>query len=170
MKLFSAFILSLFIVSCTLNKTKQLEIKYQKLNALENKLVNEDLSINKKKAEILFRNSLSFNQKYTNNKYKELVYVMAAKCSDGLNWNVKNIEIIDLLLKEFPLSQSKPNYLYNKGKIYEEKMNEVEKAKSIYKDIIQNYPNTAIAKNLIHYLEFISKTDKEKFQFLKTNP
>ena len=140
------------------------------MTALENQIVNKDLSINKKKAEILFKKSIRFNQKNLNNKYSESVYVLAAKCSDGLNWNNKNIEIIDLLLQKFPNSKNRPNYLYNKGKIYEEKMHKIENAKNIYNQIIREYPNTEIGKNLIHYLEFISKTDQEKLQFLKKTP
>ena len=56
------------------------------------------------------------------------------------------------------------------GNVADTRNDGIEKAKGIYKDIIQKYPNTEIAKNLIHYLAFISKTDEEKKQFLKTSP
>jgi len=149
-----------------MNKTSRQENKYQKLLDLEKHIVNPNLSINKNNAEKLYFKALDFNKKYSNNKHKESVYVLAAKCSDGLNWNTKNIAVIDKLLAEFPLSNNCPNYLYNKGKIYEEKLNNIEKAKIIYTDIIKKYPDSEIAKNLVDYLIFRSKTNQDQLQFL----
>ena len=167
MKFVFILFLSLCITSCSINQSIGQEKKYNKLTALEKQIVNPDLTINKKKAKKLFQKALKFNKKHPANKHKESIYVLAAKCSDGLNWNTKNIEIIDLLLVEFPQSKNSSNYLYNKGKIYEEKIKDIEKSKTIYRQIIKQYPNTELAKNLVDYLKFISKSDQEQLEFLK---
>ncbi len=165
MKYVLVFIVSWLLIGCLSTKGVSQKRSYQKLINIESKLVNKDLSINSKKAKKLYRSALAFNQRYPSNKNKEAVYVFAAKSSDGLNWNKENIKIIDTLLSEFPNSKQCPVYLFNKGKIYEEKLHDIEKAKMIYKKVVKLYPNSIIAKNLIDYLAFISKSEQEKNNF-----
>jgi len=140
--------------------------EYQKLVQLEQKLVNSDLTLNQMVAKELYDRSIRFSEKYPKNKHREQVLVFAAKSADGLNWNQKNLAVINQLLTLFPNSPNAPNYLYNKGKIYEEKLHQKEKAIEIYQTLILKYPQSKIAKNLKDYIVFLKKTEKEQLEFL----
>ena len=83
-----------------------------------------------------------------------------------VNNNKENIKIIDQLLVNFPNSNNAPIYLYNKGKIYEEKLVDITKAITIYKAVIENYPSSEIAKNLTDYISFISTSEKDQIKNL----
>jgi outer membrane protein assembly factor BamD (BamD/ComL family) len=140
---------------------------YQTLLTLEQQLVQPNSTLDNLIADSLYTQSLRFIEKYPKSKYKEQVLVMAAKCSDGLSLNTENIQLIDQLLSEFPNSENAPNYLYNKGKIYEEKLNDISTAKLIYRDLIKRYPKSELAKNMLLYLDFLNQSQEEQLDFLK---
>ncbi len=164
------FVLTLFILTnCSTfkNRNKLNEAKiYEALKTLETRLVNQDLTLNKEVADSLYRRSLFFDSIHPKSKHKEEVLTLAAKSADGLDRNQENIQIIDSLLHYFPKSKNAPIYLYNKGKIYEEKMGDTTKAIEVYTIIINRFPEHELAKNLIHYLRFLNQSHQEQLDSL----
>lgn len=170
------FIFSTLLVSCSIgtnnnsnSQEKRIteEESYHNLLLLEKLLVQTDLNLNSKVADSLYHESLVFLKLYPESQRKESVLVLAAKCTDGLNLNKENIELIDQLLTLFPKSKYAPNYLYNKGKIYEEKLNNIPKAKECYKELILKHPKSELGKSMKLYLNFLDKSEKEQLDFLK---
>lgn len=178
MKLFIYFLTTFLVFGCSIGannaksnlqeekKTTEID-SYNLLLDLESLLVNDDLTLNSKVADSLYHQSLLFIEYYPKSKHKESVLVLAAKCSDGLNLNSENIRLIDQLLISFPLSENAPNYLYNKGKIYEEKLKDTLKASIVYKELITNYPDSQLGRSMKLYLKFLEKTESEQLDFLK---
>lgn len=170
------YLFFLLLISCSIgsnNSVSNLEIdslteeeSYLKLKTLEKSLVKPDLTLDLKIADSLYYSSLAFINQFIKSKNLENVLVLAAKCSDGLNLNIENIELINQLLLTFPNSENAPNYLYNKGKIYEEKLKDISKAKAVYVDLISTYPNSELALNMKFYLEFLDKSKTEQLEFL----
>jgi tetratricopeptide (TPR) repeat protein len=177
MKYFVFFIILISITSCSIGannsksnsqkKEPTEEESYKVLLSLEKILVQYDLALNSEIADSLYQKSLTFIHLYPKSEHQESVLVIAAKCSDGLNLNQENISLIDQLLKAFPHSVYAPNYLYNKGKIYEEKLKDLPKAKKIYKELISKYPKSELGKSMVSYLNFLEKSDTEQLDFLK---
>jgi tetratricopeptide (TPR) repeat protein len=157
----AVFILS----SCSTRKYEKTQ--YASLKTLEKQLVNTDLTLNKEVADSLYRESLFFDSIFPKSTHKEEVLTLAAKSADGLNKNQENIKIIELLLRHFPQSKNAPIYLYNKGKIYEEKIGNINKAISIYQQIIEIYPDHELAKSLAHYIPFLQKSPQEQLDSFK---
>jgi len=171
-----SLLISLLLFGCSIgtnNPKSNLDRKsteeqaYQALTDLEKSLVQTNLTINKLIADSLYKEALEFVALYPKSKQKEQALVLAAKCSDGLDLSTENIQLIDQLLLTFPDSENAPNYLYNKGKIYEEKLNDVSTAKTIYQDLIKRYPKSELAKNMLLYLDFLNQSEEEQFNFLK---
>lgn len=177
MNYYFALLLSLTFFSCTIgaSNSKPIETKnnsseansYQTLVDLEQLLVNPDLSLNSTIADSLYNEALTYLLEFPKSKQRERVLVLAAKCSDGLNLIPENIRLIDQLLAEFPLSENAPNYLYNKGKIYEEKLNDIATARLIYNELIIKFPNSELAQSISLYLDFLNKSEQEQLNFLK---
>lgn len=170
MKLFYFLFPIIILTNCF--QTKKRIIKentfFDSLVTLEHKLINKDLTLNNKVADSLYRKSLFFDSIFPKSTHKEKVLVFAAKSADGMNKNEANLNIINQLILSFPDSENTPIYLYNKGKIYEEKLKNIPEAIKIYKQIVNQYPKSDIAKNLIDYISFISKTKEEQFDQLRT--
>lgn len=160
-----------FFIGCSVSssskKKKKEDIEYNRLIALEKNLVKTDLTINIVTAKNLYNGSTTFIKQYPKSKNKEHVLVLAAKSSDGLNMIQENIALIDELLKDFSSSENAPNYLYNKGKIFEEKIKDLEKAKLIYRELIQKYPKSELALSMKSYLLFLEKSETEQLEYLK---
>lgn len=169
MKLFYFLFTTIVLTNCLQVKKRTIKENtlYHSLVSLEKKLVNKDLTLNKEVADSLFRRSLFFDSIFPESQHKEKVLVFAAKSADGMNENEANLKIINQLVKHFPNSKNTPIYLYNKGKIYEEKLMDTPTALVIYKQIVKQYPESDIAKNLIDYISFISKTENEQLKQLK---
>lgn len=149
-------IIVLLLTSCSVLQKKQEKKQYSKLKKFESNLVNKDLTINKHIASYIYSNALKYLSNFPKSVKKEEVLILAAKSSDGLNLNKENIKIIDSLLVCFPNSINAPIYLYNKGKVYEEKLKDKIKAKEIYNELIIMYPQSKIAKDLIHYVKIMN--------------
>lgn len=130
-------------------------LAFKKISNFENCLIHQDLTLNRIVARSLIKQCDNFTSTFPKSIYLEETLVIAAKSSDGLNFNKKNINYINQLLEHFPESENAPIYLYNKGKILEEKLNDTLKAFNIYQTIINKYPNSEIGKSLPYYLDFI---------------
>lgn len=169
MRLIILLFVSFVSFSCSTayySKKKKETTAYQNLSRLEQELVNIDLTLNISAAKGLYNNSIVFLTAYPNSKYKEQVLVLASKSTDGLNMNQENLELIDQLLNEFPNSKNAPNYLYNKGKIVEEKIKDLDQALLIYQKLIETYPKSELAASLKSYIGFMNKSEKEKLEYL----
>jgi tetratricopeptide (TPR) repeat protein len=171
MKIFLFLLVFALSIGCATNSSsirikRKEKVAFLDLIKLEEQLVAKDLTLDTIIAVQLYDNSLLFLKKFPKSIKKEAVLVLASKSSDGLNMNQKNIALIDELLASFPNSQDAPNYLYNKGKIYEEKLSNLSKAKAIYSNLIEKYPESQLAKSMILYLDFLEKSSKEKSEYL----
>ncbi len=171
MKIFLFLLVFTMSIGCATNsssihlKSKE-KVAYLDLIELEEQLVAKDLTLDTIVAVQLYDNSLLFLKRFPKSINKETVLVLASKSSDGLNMNQENIALINELLASFPNSQHAPNYLYNKGKIYEEKLNDLTKAKVVYSALIEKHPESQLAKSMILYLAFLEKSSKEKSEYL----
>jgi tetratricopeptide (TPR) repeat protein len=171
MKLFLFLLVFTLNIGCANNSSsihlkRKEKVAYLDLIEIEEQLVKKDLTLDTIIAVQLYDNSLFFLKRFPKSIKKETVLVLASKCSDGLNMNQENIALIDELLASFPNSQHAPNYLYNKGKIYEEKLSDLTKAKAVYSTLIEKHPDSKLAKSMILYLDFLEKSSKEKSEYL----
>jgi tetratricopeptide (TPR) repeat protein len=76
----------------------------------------------------------------------------------------KSIQIFDIIQKVYPdYENSKNTYLY-RGVIYDDILEDYEKAKSEYSEYIYKHPNDSASSNLKEYLKYLGVTTNEIYQ------
>ena len=77
------------------------------------------------------------------------------------------INILNKLINDFPETNITPNYILNKARIQEEKLNDINAAKISYNELIERFPNDPAAKDAKLYLEnFLGKSDEDILKML----
>jgi tetratricopeptide (TPR) repeat protein len=137
------------------------------LQELDDQLVKNDLTIDINVAKELYTRSIDFSKDYPESENLEIVLSYAAKGAEGIENFKEAVEILHKLSYDIPESNKTVIYMYNKGKILEEKIKDKEAAKAAYKELIKRFPRNPISKNMKSYLSNglidMSKEDKIKY-------
>lgn len=139
------------------------------LQELDNQLVKNDLTIDLNVAKELYTRAISFSKDYPKSENLEIVLSYAAKGAEGIENFKEAVEILHKLAYDIPESNKTVIYMYNKGKILEEKIKDKEAAKAAYKELIKRFPRNPISKNMKTYLRdgLIDMTKEEKIKYLQ---
>ena len=136
---------------------------------LDEQLVKNDLTIDLNVAKELYTRSLAFSKEYPKSADLELVLSYAAKGAEGIENYTEAVEILHRLANDLPESNKTVIYMYNKGKILEEKLKNKEAAKLAYKELIERFPKNPISRNMKAYLNngLIDMSKEEKIKYLQ---
>jgi len=145
------------------------DMYFSKLVELDQKLMNADLSIDKEVAKELFSTASVFESKYPAHEKTADALELAAKGAESIGKYNEAIELLHHLANDFEASEKTPSYLYNKGRILEEKLGKKENAKAAYNELISKYPEHPLAVSAEQYLQmnYMEMSDEELIQFLE---
>jgi TolA-binding protein len=141
----------------------------KELQELDVQLVKNDLTIDLNVAKELYTRAIAFSKDYPNSDNLETVLSYAAKGAEDLGNYTEAVEILHKMANDIPESNKTAVYMYNKGKILEEKMNKKDAAKAAYKDLIKRFPRNPLSKSMKSYLSkgMIDMTKEEKIKYLQ---
>jgi len=96
----------------------------------------------------------------------EYVYwgAKAARAAQRAN---KAIKMYDIIINKYPSYEKAPEAMFLKGFIYDEDLNDKEKAKAAYEALIGKFPTHRLAKDAAVLMEQLYMTDDELIDFLK---
>ncbi len=139
------------------------------LQELDDQLVKNDLTIDINVAKELYTRAVDFSKDYPESENLEIVLSYAAKGAEGIENFKEAVEILHKLAYDIPESNKTVIYMYNKGKILEEKIKDKEAAKAAYKELIKRFPRNPISKNMKSYLSngLIDMSKEEKIKYLQ---
>ncbi len=142
---------------------------YEDLLKLDERLIKNDLTIDQNVARQLYKSSMEFAKHYPNSEHLEKALDFAAKGAENIGDYEEAVVIYHQLINDIPESNRTPVYMYNKGKILEEKINKKDAAKVAYKELIKRYPRNPLSKSMKSYLRngLIDMTKEEKIKFLQ---
>ncbi len=140
---------------------------FEALQVLEDHLMNNDLTIDIKVAKELYNKALTFTKEYPNSKNIELALDYGAKGAENGGLYKEAVEMYHQLGIVMPESNKTPIYMYEKGKVLEDKMQNKEAAKAAYKELIKRYPRNPLSKDMKSYLKngVIDMTKEEKIKY-----
>ena len=141
--------------------------EFEALQDLEDHLMNSDLTIDIKVAKDLYKKALAFTKDYPNSKDLELALDYAAKGAENGGLYKEAVEMYHQLGVVLPESNKTPIYMYEKGKVLEDKMQDKEAAKAAYKELIKRFPRNPLSKDMKSYLKngVIDMTKEEKIKY-----
>lgn len=139
------------------------------LQDLDDQLVKNDLTIDLNVAKELYTRSIEFSNNYPKSENLELILSYAAKGAEDLGNYTEAVEILHKMANDIPESNKTAVYMYNKGKVLEEKMHKKEAAKAAYKELIKRFPRNPLSKSMKSYLSkgLIDMTKEEQIKYLK---
>lgn len=113
-----------------------------------------------------------FVKNYPNHEKTPAIIELSAKGAEAMQQYTEAINILNTLINEFPETYITPNYILNKARIQEEKLNDISAAKNSYNELIERFPNDPAAKDAKLYLEnFLGKSQEDILKMLdEANP
>lgn len=85
----------------------------------------------------------------------------ASDISMNLRRPVQTIELFDLVLTKYPDFAKAPTVLFLKAFVYEDQMNDFERAKKYYEQFLEQYPDNEFADDAEVSLKNLGKTPEE---------
>jgi TolA-binding protein len=140
----------------------------------EEKLFNDSVkSLDKKEAESVFSNYLLYADTYKDDTLSAAFLFKAGDLANGMQRPKEAVAVFERLRKDYPTDKKASVALFMEAFIYETALEEKEKAKEIYKDFIQKYPDHKLYQSAKASLEQLNAnlSDEELIRMFeqKTN-
>ena len=138
------------------------EKKANKISTLEKQLyASAATGFNKAKADSLLTMYESFVQKYPKDSLAPKYQFQAAGLAMTLGNGKKSLELYEGFMKLFPENPKVPVCMFFTAYIYENMIKNLDKAKEIYLNFIEKYPNNDFVKDAQIALENLGKTPEQ---------
>ncbi len=148
--------LAIGFVACTSPKEKQL----RHIQALE----GNDSTFSPQAIEELKNAYLNFANKYPDDDLaSEYIYKAAQRCN-VMAQHQQALDLFQRVIEAYPKSRVREEALFLKGYIYENSLNNLEKARECYMAFIASYPNSELAEDAKLAVRNLGKTPEEILQ------
>ncbi len=155
-----AILISVFaIIACHSPKEKALDA-IKKMEAA-------DSIFSPKSIEDLKTAYLDFATKYPDDELSaEFLFKSAQRCN-AIAQHEQAIKIFQSVIDKYPKSKRCEEALFLQGYIYENSLNNLQKAKEMYTDFMQKYPNSELAEDAKLAIQNLGKTPEEILESFK---
>ncbi len=146
------------LVACDDSKSKSLE----KIENLEKQLL--DANGNPKDEVSAYNLQVEYDD-YASRfpddpKSPEFLY-KTATISINLNWGESAVKVLDKFLKMYPSDKRAPEVLFFLGFVYDNQLNDDNKAGTFYNEFLKKYPQHVLAKDVEASIRNLGKSDEE---------
>ena len=132
------------------------------ITSLENRLYAMSASgFDKVKADSLLADYESFIRHFPDDTLTMKYTFKAANLCMNMGDGTKSIDLFDKYIKNYPDSPKAAVSMFFKGYIYENQVKNLDKAKEIYLQFIEKYPNNEFAKDARIALQNLGKSPEE---------
>ena len=151
----SVFALSvIFMASCQSNKSEQ-----QVIEEMEETLMKEQGGvIDEALAEEMIKKYVDFVNKNLDHELSPGYLFKAADISVNVNQPMRGVKFLDDLEKNYPAYEKLPEVLFLKGFIYENYLSSPDKAREIYTDFLDRYPEHELAEEVKVLIQNVGKS------------
>lgn len=162
-----SYIIGLLILlsACTSSSEKSESAKtdlYESISKMEAELFGSTESkIDKKKAIKLIDLYTEYANTYPDDPLAPEYLYKAADISMNMRRPIQTIELFDLILTKYPDFEKTPTVLFLKAFVYEDQMNDYDRAKKYYELFLEKYPDNEFADDAEVSLANLGKTPEE---------
>ena len=166
-------IFSIFLASCA-GPTAESEEKEKSIEEsiaeLENELFNTNQSkLDKRKALDLVNLYVRYVNQYPDEPISPEYLFKASDISMNLNRPRKTIQLFDRILTEYPGYNKTPSALFLKAFVYEDQLQDYDKAKKYYNLFLEKYPNSEFADDAEVSIKNLGKSPEELIREFEQN-
>jgi outer membrane protein assembly factor BamD (BamD/ComL family) len=154
----AAMLAALLMVSCSSSPKKlQVEIK-----TLEDSLFADATKmIDREMAQDLIDKYIEFADAFPNDPEAPATLFKAGDMAMNLNMPQKAIDIFDRIMTNYPDYEKTPQCLFLKGYVYENDFRDLPRAKEIYEEFLQKYPDDEFADDAAISIQNLGKSPEE---------
>lgn len=120
--------------------------------------------IDQKMAQQLVNKYIEFADTYPEDPETPVTLFKAGDMAMNLNMPQQAIQIFDRVMNDFPDYEKTPQCLFLKGYVYENSYKDLEKAKVIYEEFLQKYPDDEFADDAAISIQNLGKSPEELIQ------
>ena len=159
------FGLLLTLIACgTVGKKKSKEQERASINRMEKELYStKDGTLDMLKADSMIVMYKSFVAQFPSDSMAVKYLFKAAEVEMGADKNKECIATLSLIQEKYPNADIMPMVLHFKAFVYDDKLQEFDKAKACLDELIENYPNDPLVPNAKAYRNLIGKDPNEIF-------
>ena len=140
---------------------------YSRSQKIEKELVDqESLEVSKKYSRLLMETAQKHIEKYPKSKNRRDVIRKGSRAAQGLNQDYEAIRMLALSIKENANDSSIIEEMNVRAFLYD-KLDNKEKAKEAYEEILEKYPNHPSSKNHKARLETIHMSTEELLKYFE---
>lgn len=163
---YAALILSvIFIVSCSSPRDKQLE----QIKSIEQKTFSESGMVEPGFVDELIDAYESFANNYPGDSLAPDYLFKAGDVAMNTNRSNKAIVLYDRIITDFSTYRKAPEAMFLKGYVYENNLGRLDKAKAIYEEFLQKYPQNEFADDAEVSLKYLGKSPEELIEIFQQN-
>lgn len=132
-----------------------------KLSDFEKMVFDSSKSMDIDKANQLIDGYVKYADEFSKSENSAEYLFKAAEISLGLNHSKRSLELYKRVYTDYPNYEKRPYSLFLQAFIYENNMKDLDAAKSIYEQFIQDYPNHDMADDAEYSLKNLGKSPDE---------
>lgn len=141
-----------------------------RINEIENELFSQQSAgIDRLKAFYLTNNYIAYSYLFEDDNHTPGYLFKAADISMNLFESGKSIDLYNRILNEYPDFEKAPQCLFLKAFVYENNMNDIEKARKYYEEFLEKYPDDDFADDAEMSLKNLGKTPEELIKEFEKN-
>lgn len=161
-----ALILSIiYVSSCSSPREKELE----HIKSVEQKTFSESGLVEPAYVDELIDAYESFARNFPNDTLAPDYLFKAGDVAMNTNRSNKAIGLYDKIITDFSTYRKAPEALFLKGYVYENNLGRLDKAKSIYEEFLQKYPENEFADDAEVSLKYLGKSPEELIEIFQQN-
>ncbi|MCF8304596.1 MAG: tetratricopeptide repeat protein [Bacteroidales bacterium] len=161
------FVMALFLGSCSSDPKKE---AIEKIGRLEQELVGDTLGpVNKEKANKLVDQYVNYADNYTKDSLAPVYLFKAADIAMNTGMPGKSIMYFNRILNQYPDYRKTPHAMFLKAYVYENHMSNLGKAKTLYEQFIEKYPESDFADDAKVSLKYLGKSPEELIKEFEKN-
>jgi outer membrane protein assembly factor BamD (BamD/ComL family) len=152
------FVGFLILVSCG-SSDKDLKAEIEQME--DSLFADVTKMINKSLAQELINKYIELADAYPDDPESPVALFKAGDMSMNLNMSQQAIQIFDRIMKEYPNYEKTPQCLFLKGYIYENDFRDLQKAKEIYEEFLEKYPEDDFADDAEISIKNLGKSPED---------
>lgn len=158
------FATSIFLFSCENSSSSDTgtDVTLRDIENLEGELFGDEMATpDLKKAKSLVDMYIAYANQYPKDPNSANLLFKAADISMNLGTAQSTIALFNRILMEYPDFENRPTVMFLKGFVYEDQLQDYEKAARCYMDFLETYPESDFADDAKISLDNLGKTPEE---------
>ncbi len=153
-----AIVVSVAINSCTTTTPKDKQVKA--IETLEKELYSSQ-TLDKEKGLHMIDTYVNYSKQYPEDTASAVYLFKAAEIAMNLKLGSQSIYYYDKIISNYPHFYKTAECLFLKAFIYENEMNDLDRAKEFYTLFLTEYPNHPLAKDAKASIQYLGKSPEE---------